>query len=68
MVLAAKDMNPEVRTVAAVSDTRNTGRLARTRPDVLLTLPLLGGELLAMALSGEQIQTDALITQLLKLG
>ena len=68
VVLAAKEMNPEVRTVAAVSDTRNTGRLARTRPDVLLTLPLLGGEMLAMALSGEQIQTDALITQLLKLG
>ena len=68
VVLAAKEMNPEVRTVAAVSDTHNTGRIARTRPDVLLTLPLLGGELLAMALSGEQIQTDALINQLLKLG
>lgn len=68
VVLAAKDINPKVRTVAAVSDTRNTGRIARTRPDVLLTLPLLGGELLAMALSGEPINTDALITQLLKLG
>ncbi len=68
VVLAAKEMNPELRTVAAVSDTRNTGRIARTRPDVLLTLPLLGGELLAMALSGEPIQTDALIAQLLKLG
>lgn len=68
VVLAAKEMNPEARTVAAVSDTRNTGRIARTRPDVLLTLPLLGGELLAMALSGEPIQTDALISQLLKLG
>ncbi len=68
VVLAAKEMNPEVRTVAAVSDTRNTGRIARTRPDVLLTLPLLGGELLAMALSGEPINTDALINQLLKLG
>ena len=68
VVLAAKEMNPTVRTVAAVSDTRNTGRIARTRPDVLLTLPLLGGELLAMALSGEPINTDALISQLLKLG
>ena len=67
VVLAAKEMNTEVRTVAAVSDTRNTARLARTRPDVLLTLPLLGGELLGMALSGEPIQTDALISQLLKL-
>ncbi len=68
VVLAAKEMNPTVRTVAAVADTRNTGRIARTRPDVLLTLPLLGGELLAMALSGEPINTDALIAQLLKLG
>ncbi len=68
VVLAAKEMNPAVRTVAAVGDTRNTGRIARTRPDVLLTLPLIGGELLAMALSGEQINTDALISQLLKLG
>jgi len=68
VVLAAKELNPSVRTVAAVSDTRNTGRVARTRPDVLLTLPQLGGELLAMALSGEQIKADALINQLLKLG
>ncbi len=68
VVLAAKEMNPGVRTVAAVSDTHNTGRIARTRPDVLLTLPLLGGELLAMALSGEPIQADALLSQLLKLG
>ena len=68
VVLAAKELNPGVRTVAAVSDTRNTGRVARTRPDVLLTLPQLGGELLAMALSGEEIKADALISQLLKLG
>ena len=68
VVLAAKELNPNVRTVAAVGDTRNTGRIARTRPDVLLTLPQLGGELLAMALSGEKIEADALISQLLKLG
>ena len=68
VVLAAKEVNPGVRTVAAVGDTRNMGRVARTRPDVLLTLPQLGGELLAMALSGEEIKADALISQLLKLG
>ena len=68
VVLAAKELNPNVHTVAAVSDSRNTGRIARTRPDVLLALPQLGGELLAMALSGEEIKADALISQLLKLG
>lgn len=68
VVLAAKELNSHLRTVAAVSDTHNTGRVARTRPDVLLALPQLGGELLAMALSGEEIKADALISQLLKLG
>jgi voltage-gated potassium channel len=68
VVLAAKEVSPNVRTVAAVSDTRNAGRVARTRPDVTLTLPQLGGELLAMALSGEEIKADALISQLLNLG
>jgi voltage-gated potassium channel len=68
VVLAAKEVSPNVRTVAAVSDTRHTGRIARTRPDVMLTLPQLGGELLAMALSGEEIKADELISQLLKLG
>lgn len=68
VVLAAKEVSPNARTVAAVSDTRNTGRVARTRPDVMLTLPQLGGELLAMALSGEEIKADELISQLLKLG
>jgi voltage-gated potassium channel len=68
VVLAAKEVSPNVRTVAAVSDTRNAGRVARTRPDVMLTLPQLGGELLAMALSGEEIKADELIGQLLTLG
>ena len=68
VVLAARELNPNVRTVAAVSDTRNTGRVARSRPDVLLTLPQLGGELLAMALTGEEIRADELISQLVKLG
>lgn len=68
VILAAKELNSSLRTVAAVSDTHNTGRVARTRPDVLLALSQLGGELLAMALSGEEIKADALISQLLKLG
>ncbi|MGH8290816.1 MAG: ion channel [Steroidobacteraceae bacterium] len=68
VVLAARELNQKLHTVAAVGDTRNTGRVARTRPDVLLALPQLGGELLAMALSGEEIKADALISQLLKLG
>jgi voltage-gated potassium channel len=68
VVLAAKEMNPNIRTVVAVSNSGNAQRLSRVHPDVVLTLPQLGGELLAMALSGEEVRADALVNQLLKLG
>ena len=68
VVLAAKEIQPGVRTVAAVSNARNTSRVERVHPDVVFALPIIGSELLAMALSGEEIRADALINQLLKLG
>ncbi len=68
VILAAKEMSPGVRTVAAVSNVGNTNRVTRVHPDVVLALPLVGGELLAMALSGEEVKADELVNQLLKLG
>ncbi|MGH8218883.1 MAG: NAD-binding protein [Steroidobacteraceae bacterium] len=68
VVLAAKEGNPGIRTVAAVSSDANSSRVSRVHPDVVLSLPLIGSELLAMALTGEEIQADALVSQLLKLG
>jgi voltage-gated potassium channel len=68
VVLAAKEMNPGIRTVVAVSNPGNTSRVMRVHPDVVLALPVIGSELLAMALSGEEIKADALVNQLLKLG
>jgi voltage-gated potassium channel len=67
VVLAAKEVNEKVRTVVAVSDAHNLVRVRRVHPDVVLALPVIGGELLAMALSGEEIKADALVEQLLKL-
>jgi voltage-gated potassium channel len=67
VVLAAKDANERVRTLVAVSDADNLGRMRHVRPDVVLALPVIGGELLAMALSGEEIKADALFDQLLQL-
>lgn len=68
VVLAAKEMNPNVRTAVAVSSAGNARRLSRVHPNVVLALPQLAGELLAMALSGEEVRADELINQLLKLG
>ncbi|HEX4049898.1 MAG TPA: ion channel [Steroidobacteraceae bacterium] len=67
-VLATKELNPSARTVVAVNNVGNTSRVMRVHPDVVLDLPMIGSELLAMALSGEEITADALINQLLKLG
>lgn len=67
VVLAARELNPQVRTVVAVGDAANAARVMRVHPDVVLALPEIGSELLAMALSGEEIKADALIGQLLRL-
>jgi len=67
VVLAAKEVNEQVRTVVTVSDVHNLVRVRRVHPDIVLALPVLGGELLAMAISGEEIRADALVDQLFQL-
>jgi voltage-gated potassium channel len=64
VVLATKEVNERVQTVVSVSDAHNLSRVRRVHPDVILALPLLGSELLAMALSGEKIDADALVAQI----
>lgn len=67
VILAAKELNPGLRTVAAVGSKQSSSRVMRAHPDVVFSLPQIGSELLAMALSGEEIKADALVSQLLKL-
>lgn len=67
IILAAREVNEKLKTVVAVSDAHNLNKIKRVHPDVVLALPVIGAELLAMALSGEEFKTDALFEQLLKL-
>jgi len=67
VVLAAKELSGHVQTVAVVNDARNMERVKRVRPDVIVAPQVLGGELLAMALSGEAVDSDKLMQQLLHL-
>ncbi len=67
VILAAKDVNPNIRTVASVNDAHNIQRIRRVRPDVVLALPVLGAELVAMALANQEIHIDTLLDQLQKL-
>lgn len=60
VVLGVNELAATVTTVAALNDPSNQFRLKRTQPSILLSLQSLGGELLAMALTGERVEVDML--------
>lgn len=57
-VLAVKELNGSARTVAAVNDARHLSRVRLVQPDVIIAPQVLGGELTAMLLSGEQVTPE----------
>jgi voltage-gated potassium channel len=65
VVMAARELSESLRTVAVVNEGRHMDRMKRVRPDVLIAPQVLGGELLAMALSGEELNSETLMHQLL---
>lgn len=58
VVLAVKELTKSVRTMAAVNDARHLGRVKLAQPDVVIAPQVLGGELTAMLLAGEQVTPD----------
>lgn len=58
VVLAVKELAGSARTVAAVNDARHLARVKLVQPDVVFAPQVLGGELMAMLLSGEQVTPE----------
>lgn len=58
VVLAVKELAGNARTVAAVNDARHLSRVKLVQPDVVIAPQVLGGELTAMLLAGEQVTPD----------
>ncbi|MGH6989113.1 MAG: NAD-binding protein, partial [Stellaceae bacterium] len=58
IVLAVKELGRNVRTVAAVNDAHHLGRVQLVRPDLIIAPQVLGGELMAMMLSGETVTPE----------
>ncbi|MGH3553522.1 MAG: NAD-binding protein [Mycobacterium sp.] len=58
VILAVKELGGGARTVAAVNDAANLSRIKLARPDVVISPQVLGGELIAMLLSGEEVTPD----------
>ncbi len=57
-VLAVRELGSATRTVAAVNDARHLSRVKLVQPDVVIAPQVLGGELTAMLLSGEQVTPE----------
>ena len=57
-ILAVRELGGSARTVAAVNDARHMGRVKLAQPDVVIAPQVLGGELTAMLLSGEQVSPE----------
>lgn len=58
VTLAVRELAGTARTVAAVNDAQHLRRVQLAQPDVVIAPQILGGELAAMLLSGEQITAD----------
>lgn len=65
VILSAKDVNKDVKTVLSVSDSKNINKVKKVQPDVILSPQLFGSEILARILNGEQIDNSLLISMLL---
>ncbi|MGL6002289.1 MAG: voltage-gated potassium channel protein [Plesiomonas sp.] len=65
VILSAKDLNKDVKTVLSVSDSKNINKVKKVQPDVILSPQLFGSEILARILNGEQIDNSLLISMLL---
>ncbi len=58
VILAVKEMGGKARTVAAVNDAANLSRVKLAQPDVIISPQVLGGELIAMVMSGEAVTPE----------
>ncbi len=61
IVLAAKEIGGKARTVAAVKNSKNLARVRRVGPDLVIAPDILGGEILAMALNGETMNSENIL-------
>ncbi len=64
VILAVKEVTHDVKTVTAVNDTHNLKRVKLVQPDIIIAPQILGGELVAMHLEGEEVSSDFLMERL----
>lgn len=68
VVLAVREVNPAAQTVVAVNDALHLERLRLVRPGLLIAPQVLGGELAAKILCGEEVSPDFVMKSVLHQG
>ena len=61
IVLAVRELQGKAKTVVAINDSKHMERIRLVQPDIVIAPEVLGGELLAMVLSGEAVTSDFLL-------
>ncbi|MGH9518260.1 MAG: NAD-binding protein, partial [Terriglobales bacterium] len=65
IALAVKELKGKARTVVIVNDSKHLERVQLVQPDLVIAPQVLGGEMLAMALTGERISADFILNKFL---
>lgn len=65
IALAVKELKGKAKTVVIVNDSKHLERVQLVQPDLVIAPQVLGGEMLAMALTGERISADFILNKFL---
>jgi voltage-gated potassium channel len=68
IVLAVKELKGRAKTVVAINDSKHMERIKLVQADVVIAPEVLGGELLAMVLTGEDITSDFVLDRFFRGG
>ena len=68
IVLAVKELKGRAKTVIAINDSKHMERIKLVQADVVIAPEVLGGELLAMVLTGETITSDFVLDRFFRGG
>lgn len=68
ITLAVKELKGKAKTVAVVNDMNHMERVRLVQPDLVIAPQVLGGEMLAMSLTGETITSEFILKRFLPLG
>lgn len=68
IVLAVKELKGRAKTVIAINDSKHMERIKLVQADIVIAPEVLGGELLAMALTGETITSEFVLDRFFRGG